>query len=129
MKTMKDNDTLYLKCNVLLLADVFEKFKNNSLKNYGICLSYYFSTPALTWDAMLNMTEVEFELISDADLYLFFEKGMRGGISYISKKYGKANNMYLRCYDPKQKPKHTFLDVNNLYAYAMSSFLPTSRFK
>ena len=84
MKTMKDYHSLYLKCDILLLADVFEKFRNNSLKNYGLCPSHYLSAPALSWDAMLNMTKIKLELISDPDMYIFFEKGMRGGVSYIS---------------------------------------------
>ena len=102
MKTMKDYHNLYLKCDVLLLADVFEKLINNSLKNYGLCPSHCFSAPTLTWDAMLNMTEIKHELISDPDTYIFFEKGMRGGVSYISNRYSKANNKYLKSYDPKQ---------------------------
>ena len=81
MKTMKDYYDLYLKYDVLLLADVFEKFRDDSLKNYGFCTSYYLSAPALSWDAMLNMTKIKLQLISDPDIYIFFEKGMRGGIS------------------------------------------------
>ena len=95
-----------LKCDALLLAIVFEKFRNNSLNNYGLCTSHYLSTPALSWDAILNMTKVELELISHADIYLFFEKGVRGGgVSYISKRYSQANNKYLKPYDPKQESK------------------------
>ena len=73
MKTMKDYHGLYLKWNVLLLADMFEKkiFRNNSLNN-------------LSRDAMLKITKTELELILDPDTYIFFEKGIRGGISYIS---------------------------------------------
>ena len=71
---MKDYDNLYLKCDVLLLADVFEKFINSSLKNYKKCPSHYLSATALSWDATLNMTKIEPELISDADMYFFFEK-------------------------------------------------------
>ena len=74
-------------CDVLLLADDFEKFRNNSLKNYGLCPSHYLSTLALSWDAMVNMAKVELELITDPVMYIFFEKGMRGGISYISNRY------------------------------------------
>ena len=81
---MKDYHDLCLKCDVLLLAIVFEKFRNNSLKNHGLCLSYYLSTPALSWDAMLNMTKIKLELISDPDMYVLFEKGMTGEVSYIS---------------------------------------------
>ena len=98
MKTMKDYYNLYLKCGVLLLADVFENFGNNCIKNYGLCPSHYLSAPTLTWDAMLNMTKVKLELISDPDMYIFFEKGMRGGVSYISNRYSKANNRYLKFY-------------------------------
>ena len=83
---MKDCHELYLKCAVLMLADVFEKFRNNSLKNYGLCPSHYLSTTTLSWYAMLNMTKVELELIPDPDMYIFFEKVIRGGASYISKR-------------------------------------------
>ena len=68
MKTMKDYHNLYLKCDVLLLADVFEKFRNNSLKNYGLCPSHYLSAPALSCDAMLSMTKIKLELVSDSDM-------------------------------------------------------------
>ena len=85
MKKKKNYYNLYLKCDVLLLADAFEKFTSNSLKNYGLCLSHYLSAPALSWDAMINMTKVELELIPGPDMYLFFEKYMRGGVSYNSK--------------------------------------------
>ena len=95
IKRMKDYHDLYLKCNVLLLANVFENFLNDSLKSNESCLSHYLIAPALSWNAMLNMTTVEFELISDGDMYLFFEKSMRGGFSYISKIYSKAINKYL----------------------------------
>ena len=61
MKTMKDYYDLYVECDVFLLADVFEKFRNNSVKNYGLCPSHYLSAPALSWDAMSNMTKVELE--------------------------------------------------------------------
>ena len=84
MKTMKGYHNLYLKCDVLLLADVFKKFRNNSLNNYGLCASHYLSAPALNWGVMLNMTKIMCELISGPDMYIFFEKDMRGGVSYIS---------------------------------------------
>ena len=74
---------MYLKCNVLLLADVFEKFINNSLKNYGLCRSHYLSAPRLSWDAVLKVTKIKLKLITDPDMYIFFEKDTRGGICYI----------------------------------------------
>ena len=89
---MKDNHDLQLKCGVFLL---FEKFKNNSLKGYGLCPSHYLSPPAISWDSMLNVTKVELELISNDDMYLFFEISMRDRASYISKRYSQANNRYL----------------------------------
>ena len=76
------------------------------------------------------MTKIKLELIPDPDTYIFFEKGTRGGISYMSNRYSKANNQYLKSYDPKQESKHiTHLDTKNLYGYAMYKFLPTSGFK
>ena len=86
MKTIKDYHDLCLKCDVLLLADVIEKFGKSSLTNYGLCPSHYLSAPDLNLDGMLNMENVETALISDADIYLFFENGKRGGVSYISKR-------------------------------------------
>ena len=83
IKTMKDYHHLYLKSNVLLLADVFVKFRSNNMKNYGLCPSHYLSAPALSWDPMLTMTQVKLKLVSDPDMYIFFEKGMRGEVSYI----------------------------------------------
>ena len=71
MKTMKDYHDLYLKRDSLLLANAFGKFRNSSLKNYGLCPSHYLSTPALSWDAMLIMTKFELELISDADIIIY----------------------------------------------------------
>ena len=76
------------------------------------------------------MTESEIELITDPDMYIFFEKDMTGRFSYISNKYNKAKNMCLKSYDPKQVSKHIiYLDSNNVYDYAMSKFLPTSSLK
>ena len=127
---MKDYDDLYLKCDVLLFADVCKKVKNNSLKNYGLCPSHCLNAPALSWDGILNMTKVELELIPDADMYIFFEQDTRGGVSYISNRYSKANNKYLQSYDPKEKSKHIiYLAANNLYGYEISKFFPTSSFK
>ena len=127
---MKDYHDLYLKCDVLLLADILGKSRNNSLKNYGLRPSHYLSAPGLSWDAMVKMTKIEIELIQDPYMDIFFEKGTRGGISYISNRYSKANKKYLKSYDPKQESKHViYLDANNLYGYATSEYLLTSAFK
>ena len=82
---------------------MFENFSNNIIKNYELCLSHYLSAPALNLDAVLNMTKVEFEPISDTDIYLFFEKYMRGRIPYLSNRYCKTINNYLKTYEPKQE--------------------------
>ena len=84
MKKMKDYYNLYLKRDTLLLA-VFQKFRNNSLKIYGLCPGHYWSAAALSWDAMLNMRAAELELTSDVNMYLFFETGERDGVSHISR--------------------------------------------
>ena len=93
----------------VLLADVFEKFIDKCLTYYGLDPCHYFSSPGLSWYAMLKMTDIELEKISDIGKYLFIEKGLRGGISYIAKRYAKANNENLNDYDPKnhQRLYHT----------------------
>ena len=108
-----------------MLTDRFEKFRNGSLRNHGLCWSHYLSPPALSW----NVTKIQLKLISDADICLYFEKVMRGGASYISKRYSKANNKYLKSYDAKQEYKHIYLDANNLHCYEMSKLLPENGFK
>ena len=89
IKTLGEYHDLYLKTDVLLLADVFEKFIKTHLDHHGLDSCHYFSSPGLSWDAMLKMTGVELELISDIDKHLFIEKGMRGRISYIAKRHSK----------------------------------------
>ena len=130
IKDMGDYHDHYLKKDVLLLADVFEKFIGTCLKYYGLDPCHYFSSPGLSWDAMLKMTDVKLEKISDIDKYLFIEKGLRGGISYIAKRYAKANNKYMNDYDSKKPSKFiTYLDMNNLYGSGLSGYLPYGGFK
>ena len=86
---------LYLKTDVLLLADAFEKFINTCLDYYRLDPSRHFSSPGLSWDAMFKMIQIELELISGIDMYFFVEKGLRGDISYIAKRYSKAHNKYM----------------------------------
>ena len=95
MKSMVDYHDHYLKKDVLLSADVFEKFIATSFKFFGLDPCHYFSSPGLSWDAILKMTGVKLEKISDIDKYLFIEKELRGGTSYIAKRYAKANNKYM----------------------------------
>ena len=123
MKNMGDYQN-YSKKDVLSV-DVFEKFVATWLKYYGLDPCHYFSYPGLSWDAILKMTGVKLEKISDIDKYLFIKKELRGGFSYIAKRYAKANNKYMNDYDPK-KPSIfiSYLDMNNLYGRAISEYLP-----
>ena len=108
MKNMGDYHDHYLKKDVLLLADVFEKFIDTCLRYYGLDPCHYFSFPGLSWDAMLKMAGVKVEKISDIDQYLFIEKGTRSGVSYIAKRYAKANNKCMSDYDSKNH-QHSLL--------------------
>ncbi|XP_078355816.1 uncharacterized protein LOC144640588 [Oculina patagonica] len=130
IKNMGEYHDLYLKSDVLLLADVFESFRKTCLEYYKLDPCHYFTSPGLSWDAMLKMTDIKLELMTDVDMYQFIEKGMRGGISYIAHRYGKANNKYMKKYDEKAPSKYImYLDANNLYGYAMSQYLPTGCFR
>ena len=131
MKTIREYHDLYLKSDVLLLADVFENFRDVCLKNYDLDPAWYYTSPGLAWDAALKLTAVQLELLSDPDMLLMIEKGIRGGISTISNRYGKANNPYMQeDFDSKNATKYlTYLDANNLYGWAMSKPLPTHGFE
>ena len=131
MKTFKDYHKLYNETDVLLLADVFENFRNLCLKIYGLDPVYYFTAPGLAWDACLKITNINLELLSDPNMLLMFEKGIRGGISIISNRYGEANNKYMgnRFNKNKLSKYLMYLDANNLYGSAMSEKLPTHGFK
>ena len=130
LQTMGEYHNLYLKSDILLLADVFENFRKTCLQYYKLDPCHYFTSPGLSWDAMLKMTNIKLELMTDIDMFQFIEKGMRGGISYIANRYGKANNKYMKEYDEKAPSKYImYLDANNLYGWAMSQYLPTGGFK
>ena len=103
MKNMGDYHDHYLKKYVLLLADVFEKFIDTCLKYYELDPCHYFSSPWLSWDAMLKMTCVKLEKISDIDQYLFIENRTKGEISHIAERYAKANNKYMCDHDSNKQ--------------------------
>ena len=130
LKTMGEYHNLYLKTDVTLLADVFENFRRTCLQYYKLDPCHYFTSPGLSWDAMLKMTDIKLELMTNIDMFQFIEKGMRGGISYIANRYGKGNNKYMKEHDKNMPSKYIMhLDANNLYGYAMSQYLPFGGFK
>ena len=130
MKTLKEYLELYNITDVLLLADVFENFRDICLKNYGLDPVYYYTAPGLAWDACLKITGVNLELLSNIDMLLMIEKGIKGGISIISNRYGKANNKYMKDFNKKELSKYLmYVDANNLYGWAMSQKLPVHSFK
>ena len=100
------------------------------LEYYKLDPCHYFTSPGLSWEAMLKMTEIKLELMTDIDMFQFIEKGLRGGISYIANRYGNANNKYMKEYDEKAPSKYImYLDANNLYGWAMSQYLPRGGFR
>ena len=128
---LKDYNKLYNKVDVLLLSDIFEKFRNICYNKYNLDPAHYYTAPGLARDAALKKTEVELELLSDPDMLLMFENGIRGGVSTVVTRYGKSNNKYMGdSYDPSKPTKYiTYLDANNLYGWAVSKPLPTHGFK
>ena len=130
VKTLGEYHDLYLKTDVLLLADVFENFRKTCMEYYGLDPCHYFSAPGLSWDACLKMTDIKLELISDVDMYNFIEKGLRGGLSVITHRKATANNKYMKNYDVNKPMTYIpYLDANNLYGWAMKQFLPYGGFK
>ena len=129
-KNMRDYHDLYLKTDVLLLADVMEYVRDLCQEHYGLDPLLNYTAPGLGWDAAMKLSRVRLELITDPDMYLMVEEGIRGGMSVITKRYAKANNKYMKNYDPNKESSYIIdLDRNSLYPEAMSEALPVSGFK
>ena len=112
---------LYVRSDTLLLADIFENFRQSCLKNYELDPAHFVSLPGLAWQACLKKTNVELELLTDYDMLLMIEEVIRGGICHAMQRYAKANNKYMKDYDKKKTPSYIqYLDANNLYGKAMT---------
>ena len=130
IKTLGEYHDLYLKSDVFLLSDVFENFRETCYQYYKLDPAHYYSAPGLAWNGCLKMTGIELELISDVDMYLMIEKGLRGGMSVISHRKAEANNKYMHAYDPEKPSKYiTYLDANSLYSWSMIQYLPYCGFE
>ncbi|XP_050064727.1 uncharacterized protein LOC126553627 [Aphis gossypii] len=129
-KTLGEYSDLYLKIDVLLLADMFENFRDMCISTYNLDPVYYFTAPGFSFDCMLKYTKVKLELLSDFDTHLFFENSIRGGLTQASMRYAKANNEKIQDYDPtKSKSWIVYQDCNNLYGWAMPQHMPYGDFK
>ncbi|KAK3103044.1 hypothetical protein FSP39_016008 [Pinctada imbricata] len=129
IKNLGEYHDLYMETDVHLLADVFENFRTLCLNKYDLDPAHFYTSPGLAWQAALKMTGVELELFTDPDMHLFIEKGLRGGVAMITKRYAKANIPGLKEYDAdKDISSLIYLDANNLYGWGMSQPLPTNDF-
>ncbi|KAL4153079.1 hypothetical protein QTP88_000912 [Uroleucon formosanum] len=127
--TLGEYSDLYLKIDVLLLADVFENFRDVCMRAYNLDAAHYFTAPGLSFDAMLKFTGQKLQLLDEYDMLLMFENGIRGGLVQVSKRYAKANNAKTPGYDEtKEKSWIIYQDCNNLYGWAMSQYMPYGGF-
>ena len=130
LKNLGEYHDLYVQSDTLLLADVFENFRNMCMKVYELDPAHFLSLPGLAWQACLKKTNVKLELLTDYDMLLMVEKGMRGGICHSIHRYAKANNKYMKNYNKNEESSYIqYLDANNLYGWAMSQKLPVNDFK
>jgi len=130
MSSLREYHDFYLLCDVLLLADVFETFRDTCKKNYDLDPAHFYTAPGLSWQAALKMSGVQLELLTDIDQHLFIESGIRGGVSTICHRYAKSNVPGEINFDESKPIEHLiYWDANNLYGWAMSQYLPTGKFK
>ena len=121
---------LYVQSDTLILADVFENFRDICIKEHELDPAHFLSLPGLAWQACLKKTNVELELLTEYDMLLMVEEGIRGGIWHSIHRYAKANNKYMKNYNNNEESSYIqYLDANNLYGWAMSKKLPVNGFK
>ena len=129
LKNLGEYHDLYVQSDTLLLAGVFENFRNMCIKLYELDPAHFLSLPRLAWQACLKKTNVKLELLTDYML-LMVEEGIRGGICHSIHSYAKTNNKYMKNYDKNKESSYIpYLDANNLYGLAMSQKLPVNDFK
>lgn len=130
MKTLGEYSDFYVTLDVTLLCDIMEQFRSTCFDSYGLDPLHCYTSPGLAWQAMLKETQCNLELITDIDMLLLFESGIRGGITQSVRRHVKANNKYFEDYNPKEESVYLgYFDANNLYGWAMSRSLPLGDFK
>ena len=120
---------LYVQSDTLLLADVFNNFRDLCIKEYELDPAHFLSLPGLAWQASLKKTNIELELLTDYDMPLMVEEGIRGGSCHSIHQYAKANNKYMKNYNNEKSSYIQYLDANILYGSALSKKLPVNGFK
>ena len=129
-KNLGNYHDLHVQSDTLLLADVFENFRNKCIEIYELDPAHFLSASGLAWQACLKKTEVRLELLTENNMLFMVEKGVRGGICHATYRYAKANNKYMKNYDKNKESSYIqHLDANNLYGWAMSQKLPVDGFK
>ena len=131
IRDLGDYHDLCLKTDVVLLANVFEAFRDSCLRRYSLDPVHFYTSPGLAWKACLKCTGIKLKLLTDPDMLLMSERVIRGGITQVVRKYAAANNPYMGDkFDPNEDTTYLqYLDANNLYGWAMSQPLPTGGFK
>ena len=130
IKNRGEYHDLYVQCDTLLLAEVFENFRDKCIEIYGLDPAYFVSAPGLAWQACLKKVGVNLELLTDIDMLLMVEKGIRSTICQAIQRYAKANNKYMTNYDKSIESSFLmFLDAINFYGWALSQKLPVDGFK
>ena len=129
-ENLGDYHDLYVQSDTLLLADVFNNFRDMCIKEYELDPAHFLPLLGLAWQTCLKKTNIELELLTDYDMLLMVEEGIRGGICHSIHRYAKANNKYMMNYNINEEPSYIqYLDANNLYGWAMSKKLPVNGFK
>ena len=130
IKNLGEYHDLYVQSDTALLADVFESFRDKCIEIYELDPARFLSAPGLAWQACLKKSQVKLELLTDNDMLLMFEEGIRGGMFQATYRYAKTNNKYMNNHDKNNESSYLeYLDANNLYGWAMSQKLPARNFK